>query len=180
LPDEIARLLALKVLYHNDNRIRDFTPLCQLFNLVVLYFADNQAGTIPESIANLAHLKVLNVAGNAIAGIQLHSASLRKVSLYLNPLQHLGGKLLERFRALPAGEKSDQYLYLDSRQRETVGKAVKGIACLKVLDLKKPELDYIEKIPIELYAKYGLKGSGHEWFKQKRINYSIGGVAFDE
>lgn len=65
LPSQIGKLINLKVLKANNNKMTGVpAELGQLKNLEILDLSNNQLTGLPNELANLKNLKTLNLSGN--------------------------------------------------------------------------------------------------------------------
>lgn len=87
IPSNICKLTKLQHLDLSYNRIKDFSPCCNLPNLQTLYLCWNKITQIPDEICNLTNLRELSLEFNSISYVspkigELHN--LQNLSMFVN------------------------------------------------------------------------------------------------
>jgi len=159
LPDSIGNLENLYYLQLSKNNLSRLPNLKTLKNLTSLEIFSNMLNSIPSEFNELVEMKNINIGNNKITKIENIPKNVVRLSIYVNPIERLDDKILNKFTKDFKGDFGE-YLYLDNEQLKilnlnelTLGEGV------KILDLKNKIIKFFDfkDMPWELQDELGIK-----------------------
>jgi Leucine-rich repeat (LRR) protein len=165
LPESVGYLSELSYLQLSANRLGTLPAgLQNNKKLKCLGIFTNELTGIPTELAHLQQLEELNIGDNNISRVEHIPASIRKLSIYANPLLYIDPAIIERFRTVLKDE-SFTLLYVDKHQASSLGLNERAFKALQIVDLASGKIDpwQYKNMPPELLRKWGLERAA---FKQ--------------
>ncbi|MDJ1506048.1 leucine-rich repeat domain-containing protein [Xanthocytophaga agilis] len=186
IPEWLAELQSLKVIYLSNNRIQNIDVLTQIPSLEVLHLINNQIRHLPDTIGRLQNLKRLYLTGNQLTSLPIAIGELRQLKHLLlghNQLKSLPAwiAMLSRLEVLNLFDNQLKslptrlgqleqltYLQLSCNQLTYLPSGIKGLKKLTHLDFFS---HYFEQLPEELMYLDALQHLNIGDNRLKRIEY---------
>jgi len=164
ISEDLCLLKRLNYLQLSMNQISQLPEsIGQNLNITTLSAFSNRLRKIPSQLINLSNLEYLNVGDNNIEKIEFIPYSIRQLSIYANPVEHIDQQLLDSFR--DASRSGHDYIYVDILQANDFDLQKNDFGDqLKIIDLTSGKIHWLDhnNMPQALISKWELERSDDE------------------
>jgi Leucine-rich repeat (LRR) protein len=130
-----------------------------MHTVTTLAIFSNKLTVLPPQLSQLKNLEELNIGDNNIARIENIPVTIRRLSIYANPLDYIDPDIVSRFKEF-SGKHFMDYLFVDSVQADVLKLEKDKLGYqLKIIDLSSKKIhwrDY-KNMPPELIKKWELQ-----------------------